>query len=207
VSDTAVNKAIRAGKITTDCLDYSNPKRPKINPPMALASWGRHYAPDYLQSPALADLLEQKQAERNNPKPKPETKKPKPNRISVDVGEELPVVVIDDFDPESDPDDPDDDNIKLRKSATHVEAKRVDAIATARLNLVKLAEARGKLVSREKVYKEFFDAGVRVRTALQGIPDKWIDNLLACDSRAEAHSMLYNAITEALERMVIENAE
>lgn len=196
VSDTAVNKAIKAGKISEDCLDRSNIKRPKINPIAALKSWGKNYAPGWKQSNKLNESIEAHAEIKEQPvEKKPETVKQKKN-LSI-RGNELDVPADDQLE---DPDE--NDTIWIRKSATFAEAKRVEAIAIAKLAQVKLNEQKGKLISKDKVYKEFFDVGIRVRTSLQGIPDKWIDNLLACSTRSEAHSMLYEAITESLEELV-----
>lgn len=202
VSDTAVNKAIKAGKISESCLDRSNPKRPKINPEAALKSWGKNYAPGWKQSDKLNEAIEKQAIVKVTPDPeKTEPIKAKKKNLSI-RGNELDVPVEESDDMESPIDPEESDTIWIRKNATFAEAKRVEAIAVAKLAQVKLNEQKGKLISKDKVYKEFFDVGVRVRTSLQGIPDKWIDNLLACSTRSEAHSMLYEAITESLEELV-----
>lgn len=204
ISDTAVHKAIKAGKISQVCLDCSNPKRPEIFPESALKEWGRNYAPQWNQSPALDTALTSQQA-------LPDAKILFVKR-KKDTVEHAPI--SGEFQDEPDMNEPglidpgaedESDHIRLYRKSTLNEAKRVEAIAQAKLAQVKLAEQKGKLVSKDKVYKEFYDVGVRVRTALQGISDKIIDNVLACDTRNEAHSMLYGAITEALESLMPSN--
>ena len=207
VSDTAVHKAIKAGKIPASCLDYSNPKRPKIFPDAALKEWGVNYVPNWEQSPALAAAIE-----------KTETSVTSEARVLSVTHRSHKSKAVDEqplsddehqFDENENTDseklDDESENIRLSKKASQKEAKRIREIADAKMAIVKLLEAKGKLVSRAKVDQEFFDVGVRVRSAMQGIPDKWIDNILACDTRSEAHAMLYGAITEALEALATGN--
>lgn len=90
------------------------------------------------------------------------------------------------------------DTIHIRKNASLSEAKRVEAIAKAKLAQIELEKTKGSLVEKKEVYKELFAVGQEIRSALQGIPDKYIDNILACSTRSESHAMLFEAITEAL---------
>ena len=205
VSDTTIHKAIKAGKIPKSCLDHTNPKRPEIYPDKALEAWGRNYAPGWNQSTALNEAITTaKQNTDSIPAPAPAKTKP------VVKPEPSPAPPANENESDQSPDEllNDNDFIRLPKDSEFSEAKRVEAIAQAKLSQVKLAEMKGKLVSKDKVYKDFFDVGVRVRASLQGLPDKIIDSLLACDNRSEAHSMLYREITEALESLILsENNE
>lgn len=207
VSDTAVHKAIKAGKISASCLDHSNPKRPKIFPDAALKEWGVNYVPNWEQSPALAAAIEKSETPVSTEARvlsvthrSPKTKAVVEHSLSDDEHQLDENETVDSEKP-----DDESENIRLSKKASQKEAKRIREIADAKMAIVKLQEAKGKLVAREKVDKEFFDVGVSVRAAMQGIPDKWIDNILACDTRSEAHAMLYSAITEALEALHKEN--
>jgi hypothetical protein len=60
---------------------------------------------------------------------------------------------------------------------------------------------KGSLVNSKDVYKELFAVGQTVRSAMQAIPDKYIDNILACDTRQEASDLLNKAISQALEEL------
>ena len=81
------------------------------------------------------------------------------------------------------------------------EAKRREALLKVQMLAIEIKERKGELVERVKVDNELFDLGAIIRTSLQGIPDKHIDNILACATRQEAHSILYKAITESLEAL------
>lgn len=196
VSDTAVRKAIDAGKISRDCLDHSNAKRPKIDADRARTEWGKNYVPHYTQSEKLeASLISQEPTTSKKPKPPAEklVSKTKVKQLKeAESDAEHPTGV------EHNLTDVDSDTINLSRSADTKEAKRVEAIAKAKIAMVELKEKKGKLIDKSAAYKEFFAAGQAVRAAFQGIPDKWIDNILACSTRSEAHAMLTEAIVEAL---------
>jgi hypothetical protein len=81
------------------------------------------------------------------------------------------------------------------------EIKRQTAEVKLRLDALELKERMGQLVDKDAVYRSLFSAGQEVRTALQAIPDRVIDDVLAARSRNEAHQVLYNAIADALEML------
>lgn len=80
-------------------------------------------------------------------------------------------------------------------------AKRAQAVYKAKILELEMKEKQGSLVDRDQVYKALFAAGQEVRSAVQSIPDRFIDNILAARSRNEAHSILANAIADALEKL------
>lgn len=100
---------------------------------------------------------------------------------------------------------PEIETVNIRMPIT--EAKRLDAVFAAKKKELEVAELKRILVSREKVFKQLFQAGQEVRATLQTIPDKYIDNILASENRNEAHTILYNAITEALESLSFKNVK
>lgn len=181
VTDTSVHKAIKSGKIPAACINRSNPKKPLIYKPSALEAWGKKFTPKSVQSKPLRDAL--KAARPPRPVEEIITQKPILNLSDLVEGEE----------------------IIISNNAEFDEAKRVRAITEARSAQLELAKAKGKLVERVKVDNELFDLGAIIRTSLQGIPDKHIDNILACATRQEAHSMLYKAITDGLEALIPKN--
>lgn len=197
-SDTAVLKAIKAGKITEESIDRTNPKRPLIHSTSALKSWGKNYAPNYNQSDKIEQAL----------KPEKELMLIRPLSKKEQLAEmqkpELPASITNemDFDGGDQTDDSEEINERptwVKKGATLNLAKTVEAIHKANLAQIEVLTAKGKLISRSKAEKQFYDAGIVIRSKLQGIPDKLIDLILACDDRMEAHTILYNGITEALE--------
>jgi phage terminase Nu1 subunit (DNA packaging protein) len=78
-------------------------------------------------------------------------------------------------------------------------ARKAEAVYRAKLKQLEYEEKSGKLVNKQEVYRELFAVGKEIRTALLAVPDRVIDNLLASTSRNEAHSLLYKSISEILE--------
>ncbi len=56
VTDVAIGKAIKAGKIDK-AIDWTNPKRPKLNPELACEEWGKNYDPSYHRKDELTDKI------------------------------------------------------------------------------------------------------------------------------------------------------
>ncbi len=80
-------------------------------------------------------------------------------------------------------------------------ARRAQAVFKAKILELEMKEKQGVLVDREQVYKALFVAGQEVRSALQAVPDRMIDSILAARSRNEAHKLLADAIADALEQL------
>jgi hypothetical protein len=154
VSDVAVGKAIRSGKIVKG-VDYSNPKRPKIDQDVALKEWGKHVNPNYNRQ---------------------QTEKIQEQGYSGSAPAETSVRSI-------------------------AEIKRQHEEVKLRMSALELKEKQGQLVDKDKVYKALFAAGQEVRTAMQAVPDRVIDDVLAAQTRNEAHQILFNAIADTLEML------
>jgi hypothetical protein len=170
VSDVAVGKAIKAGKIV-DAIDWSNPKRPKIDPVRAAEEWGRNIDPSTERTDKVNETIA---IVPKGEKPK----KQKPSELY----------------------EKHQDNIPAGNSIAEI--KRKTAEVKLRLAAVELKQKQGQLVDKDMVYRSLFAAGQEMRTALQSIPDRCIDNILASTDRNEAHTILYTEITNALERLV-----
>lgn len=82
------------------------------------------------------------------------------------------------------------------------EARRRGEIYRAEMARIQALKDGGKLVSRDEVHSELFKIGQELRTALLAIPDRVIDDILACKTRAEAHSLLFNAIYDAIANFI-----
>lgn len=74
-------------------------------------------------------------------------------------------------------------------------------VSKAQLAAMEFRVKSGKLVDKDKVYSSLFTAGQEVRAAMQAIPDRHIDEILAAATRNEAHTILYNVIADALESL------
>lgn len=177
VSDVAVGKAIRSGKIV-NALDYSNPKRPLIDPDLALQEWGKNYDPSYQRTEKVSENMGKAVTEQKADKPKPKPK-PKPH-----------------VDEPTEQDAPTAPNGK-----SLAEIKRQAAEVKLHISALELKEKRGQLVDKDKVYRALFAAGQEVRMEFQSLPDRVIDDILAAKTRNEAHAVLFNAIADALEKL------
>jgi hypothetical protein len=170
VSDVAVGKAIKTGKIVK-AIDWSNPKRPKIDPILAVKEWGRNADPSSGRSDKITDTMEVI----------PKGKKVSPTEKYEVVRETEPH--------------------PAQGGRSITEIKRQTAEVKLRLAAVELKQKQGQLVDKDLVYRSLFAAGQEMRTAMQSIPDRCIDNIMAAQDRNEAHTILYNEITYALERL------
>jgi hypothetical protein len=171
VSDVAVAKAIRTGKIT-EGIDYTNPKRPKVDPELAAKSWGRNFNPiDGRTNPAFAEKLEKIAIEEEAAPP------PKQNASFVDVE---PAVST---------------NSSIAKIKQQHEMVKLQSAA------LDLKIKKGEYVRKSEVYRELFAAGQELRVQFQAIPDKCIDDLLAAGTRGEALRILQAHIADALEML------
>ena len=176
VSDVAVLKAIKAGKIV-DAIDYTNPKRPKIDPDLALKEWGKNYDPSYHRTDKVTESMGQ-----IVPTPEPTKRAPRKSTTSsneLPSGEPQPTGGV--------------------KSLA--ELKRQTAEIRLHREALELKQKRGELVDKQKVYRALFSAGQEARTAFQAIPDRVIDDVLAAKTRNEAHGILFNAIADTLEML------
>lgn len=80
-------------------------------------------------------------------------------------------------------------------------ARKADMVYKAKLRELEYKQKTGSLVEKEAVYRELFRAGKELRTALMSIPDQIIDDVLACNTRNEAHALLSKTIAQTLEML------
>lgn len=172
VSDTAVRKAIKAGKIVNGVVRDANGSAIGILEEVANAEWSRNYDPAY-----------QRTARSGSAMPFSGSTKPEP-KVKV-------VAPADKKDPES-----------ATAAGSLAEIKRAQAVYKLKQSKLDYEKASGKLVDKDHVFRMLFAAGQEMRTALQSVPDRCIDNVLAATTRTEAHSLLYEEITKTLERLV-----
>lgn len=77
----------------------------------------------------------------------------------------------------------------------------ITAQLKAKMLEVDLKTKSGLLIDKSKVYSALFGFGKEMRVNFQAIPDRFIDDILSAGSRNEAHTVLFNAITDALESL------
>jgi hypothetical protein len=158
VSDTAVRKAIHAGKIVEGVVKDKSGK-PWIIQEIADREWSSNHNPVYERT----------------------VKSGKPNAAAVAQKEpDAPGV------PES------------GGNATLAAAKRAKAVFDAKLAELSFKEKSGSLVRKDEVYRALYAFGQSVRSAIQAVPDRVIDDVLSAGSRNEAHLLLQKALDEAL---------
>lgn len=80
------------------------------------------------------------------------------------------------------------------------EVIRLKLVHEARTARLKAEEAAGRLVDKSKMYKEMYDFGGEIKSALQNIPDRIIDRLINME-RNEAHKFLKVEIDRVLEKL------
>ncbi|MGI9158139.1 MAG: hypothetical protein ACR2K1_00150 [Saprospiraceae bacterium] len=78
------------------------------------------------------------------------------------------------------------------------ELKRLLSEIRVQKEAIELRKTKGELVDKKKVYAQLFQMGQEVRSALQAVPDRVIDGIIAARDRSEAHTILTLAINEAL---------
>lgn len=171
-SDTAIRKAIRAEKIVKGRV-FDKDGKPWIIPSIANAEWAKNYDPSYAR----------------------ETQSGGPPIVAASVVERDPVEEVEDSAPGK----------QIRQPAVAdtslAAARRAAAVYKAKLLELEMKEKQGKLIDKDQVYKSLFAAGQEVRNALQAIPDRIIDNVLAATSRNEAHKIMFDALADALESL------
>jgi hypothetical protein len=178
VSDTAIHKHIKEGRITQRSLTKNESNgRPMIIVAYADADLAEHYDPHKNQSSALeAEFVD-------GIKPRGKLAK----SVAQTGGAGLPPVP-----PES----------KVESKDPHLQqARKAAAIFDAKLKELAYKEKLGSLVDKDKVYKSLFEMGQELRAAFLAIPDRVVDEMLAATTRHEAHSILYKAINAELEKM------
>lgn len=183
VTEGAVRKAIKAGKITDNCFTVPNAKGSrKIILELALNAWVNSGA-------GIQSNLHNK-----NPIKLPNVYiEPMAKGKGYIAPAEPPI----DQTPETD-----DDILEIPKKAgvgiTTAEAQRINAIHTANQKRLEILESMGKLVKKDKVYSALFAMGNELKSALLSIPDQHIGNIIAAKDAHEAELILRKVINDCL---------
>lgn len=91
--------------------------------------------------------------------------------------------------------------VNNQNTKTLTEIKRQEGEVNLHLKLLTLKERRGELVNKVQVYNDLYELGKQVKSDLQILPDRIIDDLRAVETREEAHALMLNSINEILERL------
>ncbi|MFT4061091.1 MAG: hypothetical protein QM642_01900 [Edaphocola sp.] len=94
----------------------------------------------------------------------------------------------------------------IRQDTGINELARLDLLYKARMGKLKVEEAAGRLVDKDAMYREMFEFGKEIRSNLQAIPDRIIDELMTLP-RKEGHRLLLENINMTLERLSNEDSD
>lgn len=206
-SDNAVRKAVERGSIVEG---YTADK--KYIPLIAAREWGKDILPEFLKAagaqkaPVVPKPKPSKAKIRQKPDPDdddstvPETADQVVDKI---MREKLPRVSakdtgnVEDDDPES-ADNFDDEETEISDIVLKPEAERRSAILKAKMLQLAYKEKRGEMVPIVKVNAVLFSYGQEIRSAVEGIPNRAIDKILATDARHEAKRILEEEIYNTL---------
>lgn len=82
--------------------------------------------------------------------------------------------------------------------ASLAEMRRKKIAVSIKKDLMEMRIREGELVEKERVFSALYDFGQSIRQNLQVIPNKVVDDVMACRTRNEAHRIIADAIDEAL---------
>lgn len=171
VTDATVYKWIKEGKITEKSYGYNKANKAKISPIKA--------ANDLLLRADMSNNNMLKIGERIRTIAGKQDAAPKPERkLTAEEAMNVPLEELD-----------------------YATAKTREQILKVKLMEVTLDEKNKVLVNAEDVRKRLFDYGAEIRTALTTVPDRIVDDLMACNTRGEAYLLLKGAIDAALQKI------
>lgn len=171
VSDTAVHKALKAGRV--QYAEPHDPKRPKVEWPAIESQWSRNTDIGF----------------RTHGGPNPDQAKSKPVPVRSDAPRPAPS-------PEPLPDRPAQPSAHAGPSFAQSRALR--EAYNARLAKLEFEERSGKLVDIDQLKIEAFKVHRRVRDAVLNIPDRCAPQLATMTDVADIHAYLLGEITQAL---------
>lgn len=200
-AESAVRKAVSRQSI----VEGRNSEG-KIIPAIAAREWGKAILPEF-----GGGLSRVTRVKNMGTKPPSKTKvsdyaPPKPVRPKKE--KPLPVTA-EEFLHEDDDALPDDitkeeiegDTMELTERSTKVDADRVQAIYKAKMAELAYQERRGDMIPRAKM-KVLFEYGANIRSAIQGLKSRVLDDILANAHDRQLASMIFEeAIDKTLEEL------
>lgn len=189
ISNEAVSRAVKDGKIVKGWDKKAN----KIVFERAMEEWGNlHLEATAEGEEATAEVVKRLQDTQAPQQPKPQA----PPQITKPRKEK---------DPDNSEQDAFDEleeyELALSARAPFAEALRVEKVAKAKQEIIKLKKETGTLVNKAEVYRQLFYFGQSVRSAMLVIPDRAIDEILAAPNRGTAHQILTKYVHEALTKI------
>lgn len=167
----------------------------KFIPEIAAREWGISILPEFGGKEISAPVVKKttKPAKIKIEKPDPVTADDFVNEMMHEMVPKVSKKEIEEFD--------EDEEQEMSEGTTKVEAERRIAIYKAKMAELAYKEKKGILVSIEKL-KSVYEYGVQMRTDLEGIPDRIIDEVLAnAEDRKAAKRILTEEIYTTLNRL------
>lgn len=197
VSDTAIHKMVRSGRLTEAAIDRTKPKRPRLilevanNEFITNTNYNQQRTtksgqPNYVRLDATAPTPAKGYASLRDPE--------KAARFAKLIGAEdieadgtlhLPSQANFGFDINADPQD-------------IAQAKIQEAVFKAAKIRLEVLKTRGDLVDKEEVNMELAGLGGRLRNALLAIPDQIVADVYASVDKFQARETMYAAIEAVL---------
>lgn len=183
VSDTAVLKAYKAGKIPEGIVYPEGGGRPYVFPILASRAWGKNLNPDSGNNIHLIENIE-------NANKVGSTK-----IIPKEAVKNKPIITEEDL----------DTTPEVKEDGTSLtEAKRVEAIYRAKLLRLEYFEKEKQLISFNDVNKQLAEMGIKIRETLESLPNKTVDLIHSQPGRNEALIVFNKAVKELLTKLAVE---
>ncbi len=186
-SDNSVRKAVERSSIVEGVTPEG-----KIIPSIAAREWGKEILPEFDGGKPAAPAVKK-------PPVVKKPKKEKPDAVTFDevvrevMSEKLAPISKDDLE-NIDEDEPEETSDTVQKP----EAERQAAILKVKILRLSYMEKRGQMVPISKVNSVLFSYGQEIRTALEGMPNRIVDKLLASKNRHDAKKIFDKEIYETL---------
>lgn len=221
VSDTAVQKAIKTGRIAAPLDEDRNPDngRPRLRWPDCRDQWNAN-------SNATRRTHQGKRIKGDAGQPSPELGAPKPtidppaDPVVAAIEAQQPPAPLVTMEPqphggalkriEAQQNRPialdDNGDPIITNDMTMAEAQRVKAIIAARQAAVDLKKDRGQLVDREKMQRQAFKLARGARDALQTMEDRLAPILASLTDLQDVRQVLRDDIRRVCEKIAVEAA-
>lgn len=184
VSDTSVHKAMKSGKITEASYMVDKKSGWKlIYPTLANAEWGSYHSPLRQQVTKSGKPLNFEESDEQS-EPRPRVAPKVVPKVADVEAEEKREKAADDL-----------------NNASVAKLKQISEKLKIAKAQIELKELQGLFIPKKDVYDALFSFGQQMRQAMQALPDKIIDNLMACSSTGEARLLLLEAISKELEML------
>lgn len=99
------------------------------------------------------------------------------------------------------PEQPDEVNPGGKALASQARLKQAHMAVKLQAEQLKLQQAKGELVKRDRVYSALYEFGQVIRAKMQQIPAAIVDDVMSARSRKEAEAVIDRAIYEALSEL------